>query len=80
MLPSAKSYGICVDVPPSMTEVFKHRPRSLSQLKETIQEEIEGLLPDVLTRVIKNIKERLQKCIARQGHHSDNIIFLYLHL
>jgi hypothetical protein len=38
-------------------EVFKHRPRSLDQLKEAIQE------------------ERLQMCIGRHGHHSDDIIF-----
>jgi hypothetical protein len=68
--------------------VFKHRPRTLDQLKEAIQEEIEGISPDMLVRVMENFQERLHMCIGRQGHHLDDIIFktqrkktfLYLHL
>jgi hypothetical protein len=55
--------------------VFKHRSRSLDQLKEAIQEEIEGTAPDVLVRVMENFQERLQMCIGRQGHHLEDIIF-----
>jgi cyclopropane fatty-acyl-phospholipid synthase-like methyltransferase len=54
--------------------VFKHRLRTLDQLKEAIQEEIEGISPDMLVRVMENFQERLHKCIGRQGHHLDNII------
>ena len=56
-------------------EVFKHRPRSLDQLKEAIREEIEEISPDMLARVMENFQERLQMCIGRQGHHLDDIIF-----
>jgi hypothetical protein len=69
-------------------EVFKHRPRTLDQLKEAIQEETEGIAPDVLVRVLENFQERLYMCIGHQGHHLDDIIFktycnktfLYLHV
>jgi hypothetical protein len=54
-------------------EVFKHRPRSLHQLKEAIQDEIEGISPDMLVRVMENFQIRLQ--IGRHGHHLDDIIF-----
>jgi hypothetical protein len=47
----------------------------LDQLKEAIQEEIEGISPDVLVRVMENFPERLHMCIDRQGHHLDDIIF-----
>jgi hypothetical protein len=53
-------------------EVFKHRPRSLDQLKEAIQEEIEGISPDMLVRVMENFQERPQMCIGRHGHHLDD--------
>jgi hypothetical protein len=56
-------------------EVFKHRPWSLDQLKEAIQDEIEGISPDMLVRVMENSQERLQMCIGRHGHLLDDIIF-----
>lgn len=40
-------------------EFFKQRPWSLDQLKETIQEEIEGISSDMLERVKENFQERL---------------------
>jgi hypothetical protein len=68
--------------------VFKHRPWILDQLKEAIQEEIEGISPYMLVKVKENFQERLQNFIGRQGHQFDGIIFktqrkkpfLYLHL
>ncbi|CAK9796588.1 Transposable element Tc3 transposase, partial [Anthophora quadrimaculata] len=56
-------------------EVFKDRSTSLNQLKEAIQEEIEGISSDMLVRVMENFQERLQMCIGRQSHHLDEIIF-----
>lgn len=47
-------------------EVFKDHPTSLNQLKEAIQEEIEGISSDMLVRVMENFQERLQMCIGRQ--------------
>jgi hypothetical protein len=55
--------------------VFKHRPWTLDQLKEAIQEEIEGISPDMLVRVMENFQERLHRCIGSQGHHLEDLIF-----
>jgi hypothetical protein len=57
--------------------VFKHRPRTLDQLKEANQEELEGISPDKLLRVVENFQERLHMYIGRKGHHLDDIIFKY---
>jgi hypothetical protein len=54
---------------------FKHHPRTLDQLKEAIQEEIERISPNMLVRVMENFQERLHMCIGRQGHHLNDIIF-----
>ena len=47
------------------TEVFKHRPRSLDQLKGATQEQIEGISTDMLVRGMENFQKRLQMCIGR---------------
>jgi hypothetical protein len=39
--------------------VFKHRPQTMDQLKEAIQEEIEGISPDMLVTVMEKFQERL---------------------
>jgi len=44
-------------------KVFKHRPRSLEDLKERIQQEIDPIPPDLTWRVM-NFRERLQQCVA----------------
>ena len=51
-------------------KVFKHRPRSLEDLKERIRQEIDSILPE-LTR---NFRESLQQCVANGGHHMSDII------
>lgn len=56
-------------------EVFKHRPRTIQELKEAIREEISAIPLDMLTKVMENFRERLHMCVARQGNHLDDIIF-----
>lgn len=56
-------------------EVFKHRPRTIEELKEAIVEEIAQIDDGMLARVMENFRERLQLCIAREGRHLDDIIF-----
>ena len=56
-------------------EVFKHRPRTIEELKEAIVEAIAGIDGGMLARVMENFRERLQMCIAREGRHLDDIIF-----
>jgi hypothetical protein len=56
-------------------KVFKHRPRSLEDLKERIQQEIDSILPELTRRVMKNFWERLQQCVANDGRHMSDLIF-----
>ncbi|KAJ4435661.1 hypothetical protein ANN_18277 [Periplaneta americana] len=47
-------------------EVFKHRLRTLPDLRHAIQEEI-GLIPhEMLVKVIQNFRSRIQQCIDRK--------------
>lgn len=56
-------------------EVFKHRPRTLVDLKTAIEEEIAQITSTTLEKVMRNFHERLNMCVARQGHHLQDIIF-----
>ena len=56
-------------------KVFKHRPRSLEDLKERIQQEIDSIPPELTRRVMKNFRERLQQCVANDGRHMSDMIF-----
>jgi len=56
-------------------KVFKHRPPSLEDLKERIQQEIDSILPELTRRVMKNFWERLQQCVANDGRHMSDLIF-----
>jgi hypothetical protein len=56
-------------------KVFRHRPRSIEDLKESIQQEIDSIPPELTRRVMKNFWERLQQCVASDGHHMFDLIF-----
>jgi len=56
-------------------KVFKHRPRSLEDLKERIQQEIGFIPPELTRRVMKNFRERLQQCVASDGCRMSDPIF-----
>jgi len=56
-------------------KVFKHSPRSLEDVKERIQHEIDSIPPELTRRVMKNFRERLQQCVATDGRHTSDIIF-----
>ncbi|KAF0711882.1 DUF4817 domain-containing protein [Aphis craccivora] len=56
-------------------EVFKHRPRTIEELKEAIRQEISAIPLDMLAKVMENFRERLHMCVARQGNHLDDITF-----
>jgi hypothetical protein len=55
-------------------KVFKHRPRSLEDLKERIQQEIDAIPPGITRRVMMNFRERLQQYVANDGRHMSDII------
>ena len=54
---------------------FKHRPRSLEDLKERIQQEVESIPPELTRTVMKKFRDRLQQCVANGGSHMSDIIF-----
>ena len=56
-------------------KVFKHRPRSLEDLKERVQQEIDPIPPELTRRVMKNFQERLQQCVANVGWLMSDLIF-----
>ena len=56
-------------------KVFKHRPRSLEDLKERIRQEIDVIPPEITRRVMKNFRERLQQCVANDSRHMSDMIF-----
>ncbi|KAJ4430404.1 hypothetical protein ANN_22620 [Periplaneta americana] len=56
-------------------EVFKHRPRTLSDIRNAIQEEI-GLIPqEMLVRVMQKFRSRIGQCIDSEGQHLRDTLF-----
>jgi len=48
-------------------KIFKHRPRSLEDLKERIRKETDAVPPEIKRGVMKNFRERLQAmCCERR--------------
>ena len=47
-------------------KVFKHCPRSLEDLKERIQQEIDSISPELTRSVMKNFRERLKQCVVKK--------------
>jgi len=56
-------------------KVFRHRPQSLEDLKERIQQEIDSIPPELTRRVMKNFREHLQQCVANVGRLMSDLIF-----
>lgn len=56
-------------------KVFKHRPRTLDDLKERITQEINAIPVEMTRRVMANFRERLRQCIANNGQHLQDVIF-----
>jgi hypothetical protein len=56
-------------------KVYINKPRNIQELKDSIRLEIANLEEEMLGRAIENLKERLQECIQKKGHHLTDIIF-----
>ena len=57
------------------SRVYKHRPRSLQNLKAAITQEINNIPIDMLRRTMENFRERLQYCLSIGGRHLSDVIF-----
>ena len=55
--------------------VYKHRPKTIEQLKSAICQEIDAIPPEMTGRVMCNFRNRLQMCVANDGRHLNDIIF-----
>ncbi|XP_068233554.1 uncharacterized protein [Palaemon carinicauda] len=56
-------------------EVYKHRPRTLQELKDVIRQEVAAIPREVTRRTMDNFRERLRECLNNGGHHLSDIIF-----
>jgi len=56
-------------------EVYKHRPTTIDQLKVSIRQTISEIPQEMTRKVMENFSNRLQQCIAAQGHHLEDVIF-----
>ena len=55
--------------------VYKHKPCTLEELKETICEEVTQIDKVMIEKVYANFEECLQKCITNNGHHMTDVVF-----
>ncbi|XP_008189644.1 uncharacterized protein LOC100569743 [Acyrthosiphon pisum] len=57
------------------SKVYARKPRNIDELKNKIKEEIASIPLEVIHRVVENIRNRLEECLKRDGHHLEDIIF-----
>jgi hypothetical protein len=57
------------------SKVYMHRPRTIEQLKRSIQQEVAAIPQVMIHRVMGNFRERLHQCIRNNGAHLSDIIF-----
>jgi hypothetical protein len=57
------------------SHVYTHKPRTLSDLKEAIREEVATIDREMLERVYTDFQRRLENCVQESGHHLPDIIF-----
>jgi len=55
--------------------VYTHQLENLQALKDAIRREIAAIPPAMTERVMRAFRNRLEECIANDGHHLGDIIF-----
>jgi len=55
-------------------KVFKHRPRSVEDLKERFRKKIDSIPPELNRRVMKKFREGLHQYVANDGHELSDLI------
>jgi len=55
--------------------VYAHKPRTLNDLKEDIRQEIRTIDSQLLTRVMDDVKKRLENSVQEDGRNLTVIIF-----
>jgi hypothetical protein len=54
--------------------VYMNRPRTLEDLRENIQREVQAVSPQVLVATFGNMQRRVQLCLDAQGEHFQDIL------
>ena len=57
------------------SRVFISKPRTISELKHSIKEEIAAILKQMIRRVVEKLGVRLKKCLRNGGRHLSDVIF-----
>lgn len=56
-------------------KIFKRCSHTLPEIEERIVEEANATPRDVWVRTVQSFRDRLQRCVANNGHHLEDIIF-----
>ena len=55
--------------------VYRYNPKTIRDLKETIQSEIRSIPTNMISKVMENTRIRMRECVARKGGHLLDIIY-----
>jgi hypothetical protein len=54
--------------------VYEKKPKAPVDLKRNIREEVAAISPNMLQRVMQNFQKRLQECVDKEHHPTENYI------
>lgn len=55
--------------------VYASRPRTLQELKTNVTTAVSAIQPEILRKVLVNMRDRALECVARRGEHLQDVIF-----
>ena len=56
-------------------KVYEHRPTTIPALKQAIADEIKRIPHEVIHKVMKNFRSRLERCVTCGGGHLQDVLF-----
>ena len=56
-------------------KVCRNKPTNITQLEAAIEEEIQSIGQEMLTRALNNLRHRAEICVQSEGQHLKDIIF-----
>jgi len=57
------------------TKVFETKPRTITDLKQRIQDEAAAIPVEMLREIMKSFTSRIEECVRRNGSHLEGVIF-----
>jgi len=57
------------------TKVFETRPRTITDLKQRIQDEVAAIPVEMLREVMKSFRSWFEECVHRNGSHLECVTF-----